>query len=137
VNYKGNLQAHQTPFVHAMFNLDLECFENSSVLNLESGIFDNNIEIIKVLIAVGADVTIKDKAQGTVLDYMQGLISSLDDTVDYCIERFSCLSELDEDVFGSFDSKKFNAKKFKVHVLARYKELLEILQLKIFGCDRK
>lgn len=133
VNHKGNLQVHQTPFVHAMFNLDLECFENSSVLNLESGIFDNNIEIIKVLIAAGADVTIKDKAQGTVLDYMQVLISSLDDSVDYCVERFSCLSELDEDIFGSFDSKKFNGKKFKAHVLARYKELLEILQRKIYG----
>lgn len=135
VNHKGNLEVHQTPFVHAMFNLDLECFENSSVLNLESGIFDNNIEIIKVLIAAGADVTIKDKAGETVLDYMQVLISSFDDSIDYCVERFACLSEVDDDVFGSFDSKNFNAIKFKAHALSRYKELLEILQRKIFGYD--
>ena len=137
VNVKGNADFNQAPFVHAMFALDLESFENSSVFDLSSGLFDNNIEIVMALIHAGADVTVQDAAHDSALDYLYMLMSSLDETIYYCLDRWTSVSDLDEIVFGSFDLKRFNLFAFKAHVMMRYEELLKVLQLKMFGYDGK
>lgn len=130
VNYVGNFVSNQKPLNHAMLALDLQYCQDSAILDISSGLFNQNIEIVKALVRAGAFSGIKNNGYTSIIAYVQMLQSSLDETIDDACERLSCLSVIDEDVFGSFDAEKFDAQAFKIYAYKVYQKLICFLQTK-------
>lgn len=130
VNYLGNFVSNQKPLDHAMLALDIQYCQNSAVLDISSGLFDQNIQIVKALVRAGAYSGIKNNGYASIIEYIKMLQSSLDQTIDDACERLSALSVIDEDVFGVFDVKKIDAQAFKTYVYTMYEKLICFLQSK-------